>query len=458
RDRRGAARSRRAARLRRPPRVALRRRVRTLAARLLRRRSLAPGRGRDDARPRRLPRRGVAGVPGAEAHPGHVPPVRDPQGLAAPAAAASAEAVERLVDLRSRDRQRRRRLQQRPVETGGDDEHAARERVAGAARSGAQQAASVPAGALEALPLLANVVEERRQLLEQDERGRAGERIADVGVCVDVCRPELPQLLEPLAVEERRREREAAAERLADADDVRELRSRPRLADPPEAGVDRVDDEERTGLVAALAQTRQECVGGHPRAGPSLHRLDDDAGGVARQRPGILAVGVAMHRARQPSAEGLAGGGEGEQAGAVVGALEGDDSRAAGGEMGRPEGDLDRVLAGDAELRRTRQRATEALRHLRLGEVAERVDDRLLAPRGEDPRVAVAERGHAEAAGEVEQLATVRERHTAPFRVRPDHERPSTRPTVARAIVPAIAGFSCSRRSEYSYQWRPNGT
>ena len=47
------------------------------------------------------------------------------------------------------------------------------------------------------------------------------------------------------------------------------------------------------------------------------------------------------------------------------------------------------------------------------------------------------------------ELLAVRERDTTPLRPRPDHRlRRSMRPAVARAIVPAIAGFSCSRRNE----------
>ena len=38
------------------------------------------------------------------------------------------------------------------------------------------------------------------------------------------------------------------------------------------------------------------------------------------------------------------------------------------------------------------------------------------------------------------------------------YRRRSIRPAVARAIVPAIAGFSCRRRSEYAYHCSPNGT
>ena len=162
-----------------------------------------------------------------------------------------------------------------------------------------------------------------------------------------------------------------------------------------------------------------------------------------------------MHRPRQPRCERRAelleaGRREREQPGAVVGAVERDDARPPGREQRRPERDLDRVLAGDAELRRPRQRLAQAHRHLRVGEVAERVHDLLLAPRLEDARVAVAERRDAEAAGQVEQLAPVGERDAAALGPRPDHFAPSrrTRPTVALAIVPAIAGFSCRRRSE----------
>ncbi len=76
-----------------------------------------------------------------------------------------------------------------------------------------------------------------------------------------------------------------------------------------------------------------------------------------------------------------------------------------------------------------------------------------------DARVAVAECGDAEARGEVEQLAAVGQRDAAALGFAPDHaSRPSTRPTAARAIVPAIAGFSCNRRSEYAYHCSPNGT
>ena len=286
-------------------------------------------------------------------------------------------------------------------------------------------------------------------------RGGARERVPDVRVRVDVLRPELPGLLEPVAVEERRRERQAAAERLADAEHVRDLLARPHLADAAEPRIDRVDDEQRSRLVAAAAKQLEEAVRRNARPGSSLNRLDDHAAGVLGQRPGILAVRAPVHRPGQPGRERLAelleaGRREREETGPVIRPLERDDARPAGGEQRRPQRDLDRVLAGHAELRRPRQRLAQPHGHLGVGQVAERVHDLLLPPGLEDPRIAVPERRDPEAAGQVEQLAPVGERDAAALGSRPDHFAPSrrTRPAVAFAIVPAIAGFSCSRRSE----------
>ena len=263
-------------------------------------------------------------------------------------------------------------------------------------------------------PIADDVVEQRRHLVEHDERRCARERVADVRVRVDVRVAELPERLEAVAHEERSRERQPAAERLADADDVGDVGAGPELADAAEARVDRVDDEERAGLVAAAAQRLEEAVGRDARARAPLHRLDDHARRVARQTARVLAVRCAGARAREAIARHGARNSleprrrEREQAGAVVRAVEGDDARPPGREVRGAQRDLDRVLAGDAELRRPRQRGAEPHRHLRVGEVAERVHDLLRAPRLEDARVAVAERRDAEAAGEVEQLAPVR--------------------------------------------------
>ena len=133
----------------------------------------------------------------------------------------------------------------------------------------------------------------------------------------------------------------------------------------------------------------------------------------------------------------------------MIGALEGDDPRPSGGEQSRAQRDLDRVLPRHPQLRRPRQRLAQASGHFGIGEISERMDDLLLTPGLEDAGVAVPERGDAEAAGEIEQHAPVRKRDAATLRPRPDHRLSrKTRPAVARAIVPAIAGFSCSRRSE----------
>ena len=313
----------------------------------------------------------------------------------------------------------------------------------------------MPAGPLEPLARLPHALEQLRHLGEHDESRGARERVPDVRVRVYVLRPELPDLLEAVAIEQHRRERQTAAERLADAEHVRDLFTRPHLADTAEPAEDRVDDEQRPGFVATATHRLEEVVGRHARAGPPLHRLDDHAACVVRQRPGILAVRAPVNRPRQPRRERLAepleaGRGEREQPGAVVRAVEGDDAGLPGREQSRPQRDLDRVLPRHAELRGPRQSLAQAHRHFGIREIAERVDDLLLAPGLEDPCVAVAERSDSEAAGQVEQLAPVVERDAAALGPCPDHREPSprTRPAVALAIVPAIAGFSCSRRSE----------
>src|SRR5689334_21051715 len=360
-------------------------------------------------------------------------------------------------------RQRRRGLDQAAV-ARRDDQDAARERLVGASFLRAEQSLAVPAGFGEAVAELAHPRQQRRHLLEDDERRRARERVADVRVRVDVFRAEVPEPREAVAQEERRAQRQAAAERLADAEDVGDLGARPERADASEPGVDRVDDKERARRVAPRAQRRQESVRRHPRAGAALHGLHDHAGGPRGELARILAERETVHGPREPVAPRLlelrkVGRREREQSGAVVGAVERDDAVPARREPRGAERDLDRVLPRHTELRRPGQRVAQAHGHLGVGEVAERVDDRLRPPRLEDARIAMAERGDAEAAGQVEQLAAVGERDATAFRPRPDHRViRNRRPTVERAIVPAIAGFSWSRRSEYWYQCSPNGT
>ena len=104
----------------------------------------------------------------------------------------------------------------------------------------------------------------------------------------------------------------------------------------------------------------------------------------------------------------------------MVRAVEGDDARAAGREQRRPQPDLDRVLARDAELARA-QPLAQRCRDRRVGEVTERVDDGLRRPRRRDQRIAVPQRGDAEARREVEVLAPVVVPDAAALGPRPDH-------------------------------------
>jgi hypothetical protein len=110
---------------------------------------------------------------------------------------------------------------------------------------------------------------------------------------------------------------------------------------------------------------------------------------------------------------------------------------APGREDGGAERDLDGVLAGDAELARPEPLA-QPRRHLRLGEITQRVHHLLLRDRREHPRVPVAERRDAEAARQVEVLATVGVDDAAALGLGPDHAAvrlPGTnRPIVSAAM------------------------
>src|SRR4051794_2777832 len=151
---------------------------------------------------------------------------------------------------------------------------------------------------------------------------------------VDVLDAELPHIRELGTNEQRRREWQPTAERLADTEDVRDVGARPELADAAEPGEDRVDDEERSGVVTALPQGREELFCRNPRASPSLYGLDDHDTRIVGKRAWILSVCAPVHRPRQPRFEGLAKpfqacGREREQPGAVIRAVERDDARLA---------------------------------------------------------------------------------------------------------------------------------
>src|SRR4029079_10471129 len=123
-----------------------------------------------------------------------------------------------------------------------------------------------PTRLLEPLARLTHAVEQLRYFLEHHEARGARKRVTGMRVGVGVLEPQLPDLLEIVAVEERRRERQTAPERFADTDDVRDLLARPHLAHPAETREDRVHHEQRPGLVAAVAQRLEEPVRRHARS------------------------------------------------------------------------------------------------------------------------------------------------------------------------------------------------
>jgi hypothetical protein len=174
-----------------------------------------------------------------------------------------------------------------------------------------------------------------------------------------------------------------------------------------------------------------------------LNGLDDDNAGVFGQRTRILAVRASIHRFRQPPRERLAeplepGGSEREQAGAVIRAVERDEPRPAGRKQCGAQRNLDRILTGDAELRGPRERLAEPLGDLRLGQVAERMNDGRRCDRFRDPRIPMAERRHSEAAGQVDELVPVRVPDAAAFGLGPELQallrRPTKRPSVSAAM------------------------
>src|SRR6266516_7087911 len=164
----------------------------------------------------------------------------------------------------------------------------------------------MPARGCEALRELLDARKEPRDLFEHDERPRARERIPAVRMRVDVLEAELPHTFELTPHEQRRRQRQAPTERLADAHDICDVRARPHLTDAPECGEDRVDHEQRTHLVTPLPQDREEVVRRDARTAAALHRLDDHDAGVRRQLARIIAVRAAMYRAREPGIARLA--------------------------------------------------------------------------------------------------------------------------------------------------------
>ena len=295
----------------------------------------------------------------------------------------------------------------------------------------------MPARGGEALSRGGDTVQKLGDAFEHDERRRARERASDVRVCVDVSGPKVPRR-RVLGADERSRERKSSSERLPGCDDVGDVAASPDDAGATEAAVDLVGDEKRPCLVAALAQALEEPVRRHAHAAAPLDRLDDRAPRIGRERPGVVAVREPVHRPRKPGGERVAearepGRGEREKARPVVRALERDDSGPSRHEEGRAKRDLHRVLARDAEDRcatgeRRAQSCAQLGGDIGLGEVAERVHaaSRLTRDRRAHLGIAVAEGGHPESAGEVEERAAVRVDHAAAARLYPCVQEPRT--------------------------------
>ena len=244
---------------------------------------------------------------------------------------------------------------------------------------------------------------------------------------------------------DRRRQRQPAAERLRQRDEVRHhvvLLEREHRPDAAERGLRLVDDEQHPALLAALLEPREVAVGQRHDAARAQDRLDDRGGGCAyglgvgereaRVEAGEVAAVAAVgdraavgvrrrqrHRAGQRRAvaapAGAVGARRGARGHAVPRAREREHLVAAGVELREPQRGLVRLAAGGEEHRageRLGQQRHQLAR--KLGDVAreEAAEQMHRAAAGvphrvEDRRVAVAERGAHLAGGEVEHLASV---------------------------------------------------
>jgi len=337
-----------------------------------------------------------------------------------------------------------------------DDEHAALERIVRAAGKCAQETAAGPAGAREEVPHRRDVVEQLRHFLEHDECGRAASGLPTC-VCVYAsASPSCQSCSRSSSTKSAAESGSPAAERFADAEDVGDIGAGPELADPSEPGVDRVDDEKRTCLVAAPAQCLEEPGGRHPRACASLHGLDDDARRVARQRAWILAERAAMHRPRGATAARRpelleSRRREGEQSRAVIGAVEGDDARppvarcAVRSAISTASSPVTPSFAATAARRGSGPFTSASARSPSACTTSwTRHASRMRGSRW--PSAATPK--PAERSSSSRPSVSVTRQPSAFAQIT---TRPSTRSTVAFAIVPAIAGFSLERRSEYWY-------
>ena len=209
-----------------------------------------------------------------------------------------------------------------------------------------------------------------------------GERVRDVRGDVQEA------LLERVGLDrvggDRRRQRQAAAERLRQRDEVRHhvvLLEREHRPDAAERRLRLVDDEQHPALLAALLERREVAVGQRHDAARAEDRLDDRGGGradrlrVGHREAGVEAGQVAAvaavgdraavrvrrrqrHRAGERRAVAAAAGAVGARRGAgghaVPRAREGEHLVAAGVELGEPQRGLVRLAAGGQEHRARR--------------------------------------------------------------------------------------------------------
>ena len=222
-------------------------------------------------------------------------------------------------------------------------------------------------------------------------------------------------------------DRHAVGERLGQGHDVGldpGVLVGPQAAGPTHAGLDLVEDQQRARGITELAQPRQVVLVGHVDAALALDRLHQDGGGAIVDRPFHRAQ-VVVGDVLEPRHErleavlvlGLAGGGDGGERPAVERVVGGDDLVPIGGQplLGVLAGELERGLVRLGPGVREEHAVGERVLAQQLGQVdlgGRVIEVRHVQQRGRrlpdgagHPWVAVAERGHRDAAPEVQVLA-----------------------------------------------------
>src|SRR6185295_2372961 len=228
---------------------------------------------------------------------------------------------------------------------------------------------------------------------------------------------------------EDRGDRQAAAERLAAAEEIGPdalALDREHPAGASEAGEDLVGDQQGTGAPAELGEPGEPARRRQEDSFAADDRLDEDARDVvafeARDDRGqIAAEGKPSDVRMEVRGEGVAKrgtrrGGEGAERQTVIAGIERDDARPAGRGEGGLERDLDSFGAGDREEdlgvvdRRESREALGEREASGMGrDVAEGVNQevRLRRDSSQDLRMAMADRRHAETGGQIDEPVAV---------------------------------------------------